>query len=214
MVPRMSRKLLSLVFLATVSQFAVADSVTLSTRFDPASSPAGGDYRNQWNIDAATPATPGLCDNVGVAIWNLASYITNQTTCGGGWSDLDYHFQATFDLATASSVEIQLGADLGHGGAAYVDDVLQQTLTADIYDPTFDTPGQFFDITLALGAGLHTVDLYGLENCCDGPSAGQFSTDGGQTFQSFSTTPTPEPLTLLLTGSGLLGLGRKLRRSR
>jgi len=113
------------------------------------------------------------------------------------------------------------GVDFGKGGSIYLDGVLEQSFSHDMWWAySYDTAGQYFEFTAnGLSAGTHTLTLYGLENCCSGNQQTQFSINGGN-FVSFGTNdglpaiPEAQNAAMLLAGLGLLGtLARRRTRA-
>jgi len=211
------------IVIASFVSTADASTVTITTR--PANNggyqSSANDYRSAW-LDSMTayPTAPGgYCDTTAVPVWdNTAS---NQG-CGGGATDISFHYQVDFFVKPAGGMDFQIAPDFGYGGAAFLDG-------AEVgYDSGFNTYGgmwwggdwnntsQMFVFSSNLAAGLHTLDVYGQEGCCDGPTGGRFSRDGGSSWTAFGDNDglnaVPEPSSILLSATGLVGLLGYVRR--
>ncbi len=82
---------------------------------------------------------------------------------------------------------------------------------------SYANPTQIFQLSgNNLAAGNHTLDIYGLEGCCDGGQQGQFKIGATGTWTTFAANdghnPIPEPASIALFGIGLVGLGFMRRR--
>jgi hypothetical protein len=73
---------------------------------------------------------------------------------------------------------------------------------------------------VAVGAGNHTLQLFGLENCCDGGQQAQFRINGSG-YTTFGTNdgltaavPEPETYALMLAGLGAIGFVARRRAAR
>jgi len=146
--------------------------------------------------------------------------ITNQGLFGSG---TDIAFKSTVDFgvsaANAGIWEIRAGVDFGLGGALFVDGVARDFNSNDMWwNGSYANSTQFLTITLNLAAGNHTLNLYGLEHCCDGPQQAQFRFSNSE-FETFSTrdnlapVPEPESYALLLTGRGVMGAIARRRKT-
>lgn len=133
----------------------------------------------------------------------------------GAYTNYAYQSTVNFGVSAANAGvwEFRTGVDFGNGGAVYVDGVAYDYKTNDMWwAGNYNHASQFFDVSLSLNEGNHTVSVYGLENCCSGNYQGQFKIGSGA-FTSFSATdglitaavPEPESYAMLLAGLGMLG---------
>jgi len=122
-------------------------------------------------------------------------------------------FEATirFDVATPTAFDFRAGVDLGGGGTMVLDGVALDTHSNNMWwAGSYSNPSQYFAGSATLAAGVHTLSLYGFEDCCSGNMQAQFSTDGGRTYTSFSSTdampavPETQNYAMLLAGLGLV----------
>ncbi len=192
---------------------AHASNITVQTGFSGAG-PQGSATAYQSVVDAtvSTPspgygtATPAVYDN-----------ISNHGLFGSSNSNIAFKSTVNFGVssANAGTWEIRSGVDFGGGGAIFVDGLAYDFKSNDMWwNGSYSNPSQYFDITLNLSAGNHTLNLYGLEGCCDGNQQAQFKIGNGN-FTTFSTSdtlaPVPEPETfaMLLAGLGLVGFATR-----
>jgi MYXO-CTERM domain-containing protein len=126
---------------------------------------------------------------------------SNQRTLRGSGSGIAYHVAIAFSVssAQAGAWSFRWGPDLGGGGAILVDGVeLASKWGVDLYwMSSFADPSQIIEGTTSLAAGNHTIDLYGFENCCDGPTDAQFLAPGSTNWMDISTAN----LTLISAGA-------------
>jgi len=123
-------------------------------------------------------------------------------------------FESTiqFDVAAPTTFTFRAGVDLGGGGTMVLDGVALDTHSNNMWwAGSYSNPTQYFKGSAALGAGVHTLKLYGFEDCCSGSMQAQFSTNGGNSYTSFSNTdglpavPEAQSFAMLLAGLGLVG---------
>lgn len=86
---------------------------------------------------------------------------------------------------------------------------------------SYNNPSQYFNVSVNFGAGSHTLNLYGLENCCDGGQQTQFKAPGASSFTTFSANdglvsavPEPESYAMILAGLGLLGFASRRKSAK
>lgn len=186
---------------------ANASVITVQTGFSNAGAQASAEaYRSV--VDAAV-ANAGA----GYGQTTLASY-DSASNHGLFGSSTNIAFKSTIlfgvQAGQTGSWSFRAGVDFGNGGAVFLDGQAVAFKSNDMWwSGNYSNPSQFFEFSSNIGAGNHTIAMYGLEGCCDG--AQQFQFNSGSGFQSFNNqtlNPIPEPETyaLMLAGLGLLGV--------
>lgn len=170
---------------------------------------------NQAFVDAgagAKSATVSVFDN-----------LNNQSVFGGGNQNIAIRETVNFGLTSAATMDVRFGVDFGAGGALFLDGAALDFKSTDMWwNGSYADTTQSFQISgLMLGAGNHSLKLYGLEGCCDGVHQGQFSLNGGTSFTTFgaqdglaAAVPEPESYALMLTGLAALGFVTRRQRTR
>jgi hypothetical protein len=195
---------------------AVAQASVIT--FEAASSNAGpqasaNDYRDVVNAAMALPGAQS-------AVVSVFDNLSNQLTFGGGAFDIAYRATVVFGAATAGTWDLRAGVDYGRGGAAFLDGVALDFKSTDMWwAGSYADASQSFQFNgLALSAGAHTLQLFGLEGCCDGWQQAQYSFNGS-TFKTFAAddgvtaaVPEPETYALMMGGLGALGLLARRRK--
>lgn len=144
----------------------------------------------------------------------------------GTTSRTDYSLQlhTEFDLANASNLRFQTGADWGRGGGLILTD--RNSGARSVYDVTSDdiwwnrdwNNSDVFITELNLDSGAYALTWIGFEGCCAGETTVRYSHNGGG-FMDFTRanfqalTSVPEPGTVALLSIGLAGFAL-LRRQR
>lgn len=209
---------------SVVASSATASVISYASRFDDLSAPCttASDYESNWESKALYPATPGYGEAT-IANWDYPSAIVNNQSLvpGGSPFYIASNYTVAFGVtaAQAGHFDFRFGLDYGAGLAVFVDDVAQVVVNTDTWWNADWNNSQVVTISgLALGAGNHTIEIYGRELSADGPTAGQFSIDDGATWTSFSTSDelqeVPEPTTLLMWGVGAIGCAIAARKKR
>ncbi|QOJ24645.1 MAG: PEP-CTERM sorting domain-containing protein [Gammaproteobacteria bacterium] len=199
------------IMLFVLCSSANASLITIETGFSAAGAQVDA-LAYQALVDSAV-ATPSF--GYGSTTIPVYDNISNHSLFPSG-SFTDIAFKSTVDFyvspANAGAWQIRAGVDFGHGGAIFVDGVAYDFKTNDMWwAGSYSDSSQYLSInSLTLAAGHHTLNLYGLEGCCDGFQQAQFRIGGSGDFATFSAndtlSPIPEPEThaMLLVGLGLL----------
>ena len=121
----------------------------------------------------------------------------------------------TFDVSTAGTWNFRTGVDFGKGGALYLDGtVLDFKSTNMWWNFNYSDATQFLAGSADLSAGVHTLTIYGLEDCCSGNQQAQYQIGNGA-FTSFSATdavPEAQSYAMLLAGLGLVATIARRRK--
>lgn len=204
---------------AVVSFASHASIVTFETATSTAS-PQADALAYRTVVDEAL-ALPGA-RSATLALFDNAS---NQTVFGGSFTNIAFRITIQFDVSAmdAGNWGLRAGVDFGHGGAVFLDGVAIGFNANDMWwGGSYANTSQSFQFpSLSLAAGDHTLQIYGLEDCCDGGQQAQFSIRGRQyvTFGNNdglapSAVPEPEIGALMLAGLGVIGYTVHRRRPR
>lgn len=175
-------------------------------------------YESNWNSLVSTYPTPPA----GYGSTNVTSFnnLNNAGTLGGSNSNIAFHTVINFTVAPSQvgNWSFQFGVDYGLGGVVLLDGAVLDFKTTDMWwaGDFLNTAGVLMG-TSTLTSGAHTLELFGLEACCDGGSAGRYQA-GSSGYQTFTVSPSsiPEPSTYLTLFSGLgliAGLARRKKIS-
>lgn len=223
---RFTAKLCAALLLAAAGSASLnvqASVITLHTRYSNAGSQASADaYRNLITGLEAKAATSGYGDKV------LSSFdnVSNHASFGNN-SNIATHFDVEFNAASAGTWSFRIGPDFGLGGAVFIDGVAVAYKSNDMWwNGSYAVASQDFLFSKLLGAGNHSLDIYGLENCCDGNQQAQFKASDSANYVTFGANDghnpllmaardgakVPEPASLPLlavAGMGFLALRRR-----
>jgi hypothetical protein len=206
------------VAVAALSGAAQASVVTFETASSVAG-PQGSAAAYQSVVDAAI-AAPGS----NFATLALFDHITKHGVFGGSNRNIAERFTIDFGVnaGQAGTWGLRAGMDFGHGGAVFLDGVALGFKSNDMWwaGSYGHTAGTFNFASVAVGAGNHTLQLFGLENCCDGGQQAQFRINGSG-YTTFGTNdgltaavPEPETYALMLAGLGAIGFVARRRAAR
>ena len=198
---------LSILVASLATAFAAnAATIQLQTGYSTAGPLATAEeYRSV--VDAAV-ATPGA--GYGSTFVSNYDNVSNHALFG---SSNNIAFKATINFGVAAgstgNYTFRAGVDFGRGGAVFLDGQAVDLRTNDMWwAGNYNNPSQFFQFSANIGAGNHTLNMYGLEGCCDGGQQMQFNSGSGfKTIDNTTLPPVPEPETyaMMLAGLGLLG---------
>jgi hypothetical protein len=175
--------------------------------------PAASDYVANW--DALVLSNPVPPAGYGAGYVPEFTNLSNQGTFGGSSGDIAFHTLITLDVtpSQAGIWNMQFGIDYGWGGALFVDGSLVDFRNTDMWwNGSYADPSQILSGGVNLAVGGHTIELFGLELCCDGATQGRYQA-GTQPFQIFEAVPEPGTVTLIAFGIGMLALGSTRRKS-
>lgn len=144
------------------------------------------EYKRVW--EELGDGVAGYCKKV-VTSW---SGISNQALCGNkeNWY-VQMKSRFTVTGANSGSWCFRLGADLGGGGAMFVDGAPMTMSSSDLWwDNSWGRTADILQGCKHLSAGEHDIEIYGWEGCCDGAQTLQFKA-AGSNFKVWSPQNLP-----------------------
>jgi len=189
------KKFAAALSLAVVAGAAGASGITFQTGAGFESGLAdSAAYQSAVTSFVGAPVVLSSFDNVNFSLSNSALEAT-----------------ITFYVSTPTAFDFRAGVDFGGGGTMVLDGTALDTHANNMWwAGSYSDPSQYFAGAATLGAGAHTLSLYGFEDCCSGSMQAQYSLDGGRTYTSFSSTdalpavPETQSYAMLLAGLALV----------
>jgi hypothetical protein len=201
------KQIAAAVSLAVIAGAASASAITVQT---------GSTFES--NLADAAAYKSDVIALVGAPV-ALASFDNAQFSL----SNSAFEATITFDVTAPTTFDFRAGVDFGGGGALFLDGTALDYKGTDMWwADSYNNASQFLagTSTTPLGVGVHTLSLYGFENCCSGNMQVQYSTNGGSTFTSFSSTdtlpavPEAQNFAMLLAGLGLVATVARRRSNK
>ena len=211
---QISRIVAAVAAIGFASAAGAATTISMDTRYFDGSATfaSSADYVNTWNALASAPPTPGYSYRL-LGAWDNVANLGSSN--GIGFKD-SVHFGVS--SATAGTWSFLIGPDFGYGGTLIVDGTVLDTKFTDLWwAGDRNNASQTLSGSINLGAGFHTLDVYGFEGCCNGGTSGFFKAPGASDFSVFTTGSTgavPEPASWALMMIGFDGMGVAMRRGR
>ena len=197
------KKFATAVSLAIVAGAAGASGITYQT---------GGSFESDLADSAAyqTAVTSMVGAPVALSSFDNAQFHLSEEA---------FEATITFDVTSAGTFDFRAGVDLGGGGTLVLDGTALQTNGNNMWwNNSYADPSQFLAGGAALSVGVHTLSIYGFEDCCSGNMQVQFSKNGGA-YTSFSATdgmpavPEAQTYAMLLAGLGLVATVARRRKA-
>jgi hypothetical protein len=107
----------------------------------------------------------------------LFQNVNNAIVFGGANNNMATHYRVVIDVPREGPLDIRVGTDMGRAGALLINGDVLQFRDNDMYvgQTNWADPNQFLAGSVTLSAGTHVIEVYGFENCCDGPGKAEFS---------------------------------------
>ena len=198
------KKFAAAVSLAIVAGAAGASGITYQTGagFEAGLADSAA-YQTAVNGLVGAPVVLSSFDNANFALSNSAFEAT-----------------ITFDVGAPATFDFRAGVDLGGGGTLVLDGTALDTNGNNMWwNNSYADPSQFLAGSANLSVGVHTLTIYGFEDCCSGNMQVQFSKNGGA-YQSFGATdglpavPEAQSVAMLLAGLGLVATVARRRSNK
>jgi hypothetical protein len=92
--------------------------------------------------------------------------VSNKAICKGVSSNAGYYYKITFPTGDdGTTYSFKLPNDFGLGGMSILDGKVMKTETKDMWH---GGNAGHLNFKATINAGMHTLEVYGAEKCCDG----------------------------------------------
>ena len=199
------KKFAAAISLAVVAAAASASGITVQTGAGFESNLAdSAAYQSAVSALVGAPSTLTSFNNASFALSNSAFEAT-----------------ITFDVTAPTTFDFRAGVDFGGGGTMVLDGAALDTNGNNMWwNNSYSDASQFLAGGANLSVGVHTLTLYGFEDCCSGNMQVQYSTNGGESYTSFGATdglpavPEAQSFAMLLAGLGLVATVARRRANK
>jgi hypothetical protein len=123
----------------------------------------------------AKPSPKGYCEKQ----VTYMMYVSNRRLCGGKINrNIGFYYKVTFTVGQdGDNYNFKIPNDFGLGGVSMLDGKTMKVYKKDMWAGGKATQLNF---AATLNAGLHTLEVYGAEGCCDGTARWYFQVNGGK----------------------------------
>jgi hypothetical protein len=134
----------------------------------------------------------GYCSKELASVGNY----NNRIVCGGGNRNIAYKFEIMFEVKVPGTWEFDFNVDFGWGGVVTFDG---ERAPEGYHSGDHWWAGQYgralpLDFTHEFSIGLHTMEVFGAEGCCDGASNIRFRKHSHDEWQVLSVEALREPV--------------------
>jgi hypothetical protein len=116
----------------------------------------------------------GYCEKVVQSM----TKVSNQKLCGGTNKNVGYFYRVTIPVGQNNTrYAFRTPTDFGHGGIVFMDGKMVRQYKKDIWQ---GGKSKVLDLNVTLDEGMHYLEIYGSDKCCDGTTSWSFSVNGSK----------------------------------
>ncbi|ULQ53804.1 CCXG family PEP-CTERM protein [Flavihumibacter fluvii] len=165
--------------------YQLNSSVKISTRFSKQGKfNTAIEYKNYIDGLVNSPPSAGYGDTY-LPVYRIVS---NNIIFNGPQNDIAYKYTIRFFATVTGTYQFRTSFDFGKGGAIFLDGNIAAFNNADMWwNGNWDLAGQSLQWSTNLAIGMHEIQIYGLEDCCDGGGSAEYKAPGETEYHPFST---------------------------